>query len=98
MRGLRKPLGASTRSEKSSPRFRRQILDTSPHKSDFVNVNGVRLHYLDWGGKGKVILFLTGLGNSAHIFDDLAPQFTDQFRVFGMTRRGHGQSDKPEAG
>ena len=72
-------------------------MDTSPHKSDFVNVNGVRLHYLDWGGKGKVILFLTGLGNSAHIFDDLAPQFTDQFRVFGMTRRGHGQSDKPEA-
>ena len=73
-------------------------MDTSPHKSDFVNVNGVRLHYLDWGGEGKVLLFLTGLGSSAHIFDDLAPQFTDQFRVLGLTRRGHGQSDKPETG
>jgi non-heme chloroperoxidase len=71
-------------------------LDTSPHKSDFVNVNGIRLHYLDWGGNGPVLLFLTGLGNSAHIYDKFAPRFIDKFHVIALTRRGHGDSDYPE--
>jgi non-heme chloroperoxidase len=73
-------------------------MDTSPHKSDFVNVNGIRLHYLDWGGNGPVLLFLTGLGCTAHIFDRFAPRFVDQFHVLALTRRGHGQSDYPETG
>ena len=73
-------------------------MDKSPHQSDFVNVNGIRLHYLDWGGTGETLLFLTGLGNSAHIFDNLAPRFIDRFRVLALTRRGHGDSDYPETG
>jgi len=73
-------------------------LDTSPHKSDFMNVNGIRLHYLDWGGDGPVLLFLTGLGNNAHIYDKFAPRFTDKFHVIALTRRGHGDSDYPETG
>jgi pimeloyl-ACP methyl ester carboxylesterase len=73
-------------------------IDRSPHKSGFLTVNKVRLHYLDWGGKGQTILFLHGLGDTAHIFDDLAPKFINQFRVLGLTRRGHGQSEKPETG
>jgi len=73
-------------------------MDKSPHKSDFVNVNGIRLHYLDWGGSGEVILFLAGMGCNAHIFDHLAPRFTDKFHVMALTRRGHGESDHPETG
>jgi pimeloyl-ACP methyl ester carboxylesterase len=72
--------------------------DRSSHRSDFATANGVRLHYLDWGGRGETLLLLTGMGNSAHIYDDLAPQFTDRFRVIALTRRGHGQSDKPQTG
>ncbi|HZT96581.1 MAG TPA: alpha/beta hydrolase [Chloroflexota bacterium] len=63
-----------------------------------ITVNGVNLHYLDWGGQGPVLLFLTGLGNTAYIYDDLAPRFTDRFRVLGLTRRGHGRSDTTETG
>jgi pimeloyl-ACP methyl ester carboxylesterase len=73
-------------------------MDTSPHKSDFVNVNGIRLHYLDWGGSGPVLLFLAGLGCNAHIFDRFAPRFIDRFHALALTRRGHGQSDYPETG
>lgn len=73
-------------------------MDRSPHKSDFVNANGIRLHYLDWGGDGDVLLFLAGMGCNAHIFDDLAPRFTDKLRVMALTRRGHGESDHPETG
>jgi len=73
-------------------------MDKSPHKSDFVHVNGINLHYLDWGGSGEVLLFLAGMGCNAHIFDDLAPRFTDSFHVMALTRRGHGESDHPETG
>ena len=73
-------------------------MDTSPHKSNFVNVNGIRLHYLDWGGNGTVLLFLTGMGLSAHIYDKFAPRFIDKFHVIALTRRGHGDSDYPETG
>ncbi len=73
-------------------------MDTSPHTSDFVNVNGIRLHYLDWGGNGPALLFLAGLGCTAHIFDRFAPRFIDTFHVLALTRRGHGESDYPETG
>jgi non-heme chloroperoxidase len=63
-----------------------------------VNVNGIRLHYLDWGGDGPVLLLLTGMGNSAYIFGDFAPRFVDQYHVIALTRRGHGDSDCPETG
>lgn len=38
--------------------------DKSPHKTEFITVNSVRLHYLDWGGKGETILFLHGSGRT----------------------------------
>jgi pimeloyl-ACP methyl ester carboxylesterase len=72
--------------------------DLSPHETHFAVVNGVTLHYLDWGGRGEALLFLAGLGNTAHIFDDLAPRFTCCFHVLGFTRRGFGLSDKPATG
>lgn len=53
---------------------------------------GVLLEVLDWGGRGRPLVFLAGLGNSAHVFDDFAPQFTDRFHVLGITRRGFGAS------
>lgn len=67
-------------------------------KSDFVHVNGIRLHYLDWGGEGPALIFLTGMGSSAYIYNKFAPRFTDRFHVLALTRRGHGDSDYPEAG
>jgi non-heme chloroperoxidase len=73
-------------------------MDTSPHKRDFVYVNGIHLHYLDWGGSGPALLFLAGIGCNAHIFDGFAPRFTDQFHTLALTRRGHGESDYPETG
>jgi pimeloyl-ACP methyl ester carboxylesterase len=75
-----------------------EMMNTSPHKSDFVRVNGINLHYLDWGGNGPVLLFLSGMGCSVHIFDEFALHFTDQFRVLALDRRGHGDSEYPETG
>jgi pimeloyl-ACP methyl ester carboxylesterase len=67
-------------------------------KDQFVGVNGIRLHYLDWGGSGSALLFLTSLGGTASDFQPIATHFTDHFHVLGLTRRGQGLSDKPESG
>ena len=53
---------------------------------------GVALETIDWGGRGLPLVFLAGLGNTAHVFDTFAPQFTDHFHVVGITRRGFGAS------
>lgn len=84
----------------SGPRALAQLAwrDQSPHAAGFVAVNGVRLHYLDWGGAGDPVVFITGYGSSAHVYDDFAPRFTDRFRVVALTRRGHGESDMPPGG
>jgi pimeloyl-ACP methyl ester carboxylesterase len=73
--------------------------DPAKHKVGFVNVTSkVRLHYLDYGGTGPTVLFLAGLGNTAHAFDDFAPALTDRFHVVALTRRGFGQSSHPDSG
>lgn len=65
----------------------------------FVTVNGVRLHYVDWGGTGEPLLFLTPLGGDLlEQFAELAPRFTDRFRVLGLTRRGQAPSEAPATG
>lgn len=73
---------------------------TAPDRpaSQFVTVNGIRLHYLDWGGTGEVVLFLTSLGGTAEDFHPLAVGLTDRFHVLGLTRRGQGESAKPDTG
>ncbi len=72
--------------------------DKTPHTSAFSMANGIKQHYLDWGGKGDVLLLLAGFGDDAHVFDEFAPKFTDRFHVIGLTRRGFGESDKPRTG
>lgn len=73
--------------------------DSSPRRlAPTPNVTMVRigprvsLEVLDWGGRGSPLIFLAGLGNTAHVFDGFAPQSADGFRVVGITRRGFGAS------
>jgi len=66
--------------------------------NQFLNANGIRLQYVDWGGTGDVVLFLPGLGDDVHRFDTFAPRFIDRFHVVGFSRRGQGASDKPAGG
>ncbi len=61
----------------------------------FFDSNGVKLHYIDWGGDGRPLVLLAGLGDSAQQYRGLAPKLIDRFRVAGLTRRGHGRSEQP---
>jgi non-heme chloroperoxidase len=72
--------------------------DPSPHQVRWITVDSsVRLEVLDWGGSGPPLVLL-GCYVSAHAYDEFAPKLTNQFRVFSVTRRGIGASDKPATG
>src|SRR5215472_12519399 len=73
--------------------------DRSSHKVSSVAVEkDIRLEALDWGGSGRPIVLLAGLGGTAHVFDDFAPKLTGYGHVLGLTRRGFGASTAPESG
>jgi pimeloyl-ACP methyl ester carboxylesterase len=74
--------------------------DPSPHTIQFVTVDNtanqpIHLEVLDWGGSGRPLVLLAGLGNTAHIFDKFAPKLTATYHVYGITRRGFGASSAP---
>src|SRR5436190_17070480 len=69
--------------------------DATKHTVQFVMVDkGVRLELLDWGGTGRPVLLLTGSGHTAHVYDEFAPQLIDCCHVYGITRRGYGESTR----
>src|SRR6516165_5511606 len=71
-------------------------LDPSPHRTQFIAVeNNIKLEVLDWGGSGRPLVLLAGLGNTAHVFDDFAPKLSGTYHVYGITRRGFGASSAP---
>lgn len=73
--------------------------DPSPHQVRFVSVTPeVRLEVLDWGGVGPPLVFLSGLQDVGHGFDDFALQFVDHHHVIAITRRGYGASSQPRSG
>jgi hypothetical protein len=67
--------------------------DPSPHVRRFVTVSdNVRLEVLDWGGSGRPLVLLPGGGDTAHVFDEFAAKLTADVHVYGITRRGFGES------
>ena len=63
----------------------------------FIEVNGLRLHYLDWGEAGEQpakppFIMLHGISRVAHQFDHLAPHFAGKYHVIAIDMRGHGDS------
>ena len=56
---------------------------------------GVKLEVLDWGGTGRPLVLLAGLGDTAHGFDTFAQKLTAKYHVYGITRRGFGESSSP---
>jgi esterase len=63
-------------------------------QSHEVQVGRMRLHYLDWGTKGKPpILFLHGGALNAHTWDLCCLALRDDFHCLALDQRGHGDSD-----
>lgn len=71
-------------------------MSVKPVKGLFATVNGVRLHYRDWGGAGTPVVLLHGLASTRHTWDLVAPVLGQHLRVIALDQRGHGESDQPE--
>ena len=72
-------------------------------RSTFVSVNGVRMHYVDWGRPIGVedhptVLLLHGDMRTSRSWDAVARYLRGQLQVIALDSRGHGNSDWPESG
>lgn len=62
--------------------------------SQFLTVNGLKLHYLDFGGAAKPpLVCIHGLSGNAHNFDAIAPHLSGTYRVIAIDVRGRGDSE-----
>jgi pimeloyl-ACP methyl ester carboxylesterase len=62
--------------------------------SQFITVNGLKLHYLDYGNSAKPpLLCIHGLSGNAHNFDALALSLNDAYHVMSVDVRGRGDSE-----
>ncbi len=95
--GVPGPVRAGERGTGAADTLRRWT-DASGVVHRRIEANGTALHVADYGGSGEPLVFLAGLGNTAHVFDEFAPRFTDTHRVIALTRRGYGESGRPKAG
>src|SRR5687767_10099485 len=60
----------------------------------FVTVNGLRIHYVDWGNETRPPLIMVhGLDRVARTFDHVATHFRSRYHVLAVDMRGHGDSD-----
>jgi len=50
-----------------------------------VTVDAGSQEVLDWGGTGRPLDLLAGLGDTAHVFDNFAPKLTPEYRVYAIS-------------
>jgi non-heme chloroperoxidase len=71
----------------------------TPTQVHFIEVEeGVKLEVVDWGGTGRPVVLLAGLGADAHVYAKFAARLTPSYHVYGITRRGFGASSVPVSG
>lgn len=67
-------------------------------ESRFSYVRDIKLHYVDWGGGGPVVLLLHGDLRTSRSWDAVARYLCADYRVISLDARGHGDSDWPARG
>lgn len=71
-----------------------QNADSSTFTSNYVEIKGLRVHYLDFGGSGLPVILVHSESWSAYTYKNFGPLLTDQNRVLAFTRPGYGESEK----
>jgi esterase len=68
-------------------------------KDEFLRVNDLRLHYLDWGiAQAPAVVCVHGYTGSAQAFNALARHYFGRFHFIAPDVRGHGESEWSAAG
>jgi pimeloyl-ACP methyl ester carboxylesterase len=64
-------------------------------QSQFVDIDGVKIHVADWGGTGPDLLLIHANGFLGYLYRLLFAQWTSHYHVRSLDWRGQGDSDKP---
>jgi pimeloyl-ACP methyl ester carboxylesterase len=75
-----------------SPEKKPSMESKPQFKEGYIESDAVKIHYLDWGGKGQPLILIHGLGDTPFIFQDLASLLKSNFRIIAYSRRGHYKS------
>ena len=69
---------------------------SSRPRDEFVEANGLRFHYREWGDTRPrhVVILLHGYAETCEVWADVAPDLAREFRVIAIDQRGHGKSDR----
>jgi non-heme chloroperoxidase len=60
----------------------------------YVEANGLKFHYLDWGNPDNLpLVLLHGVGQTCHTWDLFAAAMSPHFHVMAFDQRGHGDTD-----
>ena len=76
-----------------TPDERFEKLPDFPFAPHYIDINGIRIHYVD-EGKGEVILCLHGEPSWSFLYRKMIPPLAAQYRVVAMDFVGFGRSDK----
>src|SRR5579864_4178610 len=76
-----------------TPEERFANLPDFPYQPHYVDVDGVRIHYIDEGA-GEAILCLHGEPSWSYLYRKMIPILSRQHRVLAMDFVGFGRSDK----
>jgi len=69
------------------------VVNESPPTNQELETNGVRLHFLDWGGTApRPMLLIHGAMVTAHVWDFFALEMRQTFHTYAVNLRGHGDS------
>ena len=64
------------------------------YQDGWVAVDGLRVHYTEWGKPtAPPVLLLHGLNVQCHTWDPIAHKLAEEFHVYAMDLRGHGDTD-----
>ena len=67
--------------------------------SQFVDANGIRHHYLEWGEPSRPpLLLLHATGLCAWPWKPIARRLADNYRVLAFDQRGHGDTGRSDKG
>lgn len=77
---------------------REERLEMSNWQTDYVEANGIRLHYYRTGGSKPPVVLAHGISDDGLCWSPVAEALAEDYDVVMVDARGHGKSDAPEQG
>jgi N-formylmaleamate deformylase len=68
------------------------------YMSNFINANGINLHYYRTGGNKPPLVLVHGLTDDGLCWTPIAERYAGDYDVIMVDMRGHGKSDAPVDG